>query len=144
MESNFDSTTAKILIILTCICAGVFSVAIALATQYIKVRGVPKKIIIYSLILQCVLSMGVFIFVILFFNSNFLPEFISNDIWSMLTTAYFAASIPEIIITTALVIFSKEVNKWLKERYGNDEMLPVRGFESVRKTQQNSGGIDEK
>ena len=88
--------------------------------------------------------MGVFIFVILFFNSNFLPEFISNDIWSMLTTAYFAASIPEIIITTALVIFSKEVNKWLKERYGNDEMLPVRGFESVRKTQQNSGGIDEK
>lgn len=132
MESNFESLGAKVIILLVCVCAGIFSIAIALATQYINIKHLPIKLIYYAFILQFILSTGVFIFVVLFFNSNYLPQFVSNDLWTMLTTAYFAASVPEIIITTALIIFSKEINKLLKERYGDEQILPMRNFEDIK------------
>ncbi|WP_115722454.1 hypothetical protein [Helicobacter cinaedi] len=38
--------------------------------------------------------------------------------------AYFCASIPHIVITTAILIYNKEINKWLESRYGSGESLP--------------------
>ena len=103
--------------IVIAICASIFGLAIALTTQYIKLQKLPKFLIFVSLICHIILSWGVFLFVMIFFNSGFLPSMIPNDEWSALTIAYFCSSIPHITTTTLLLIYAKEVNNWLNKRY---------------------------
>lgn len=110
--------------ILIALCAGVFGVAVAISIQHIKIIGVPKWLVVFAIVVQLLLSWGVFIFVIIFFKSGLLPEVVPNDEYSALSVAYFSASIPHIVITTAILIYNKEINKWLKSRYGSGEILP--------------------
>lgn len=109
---------------LIALCAGVFGVAVAISIQHIKIIGVPKWLIAFAIVVQLLLSWGVFIFVIIFFKSGLLPEVVPNDDYSALSVAYFCASIPHIVITTAILIYNKEINKWLESRYGSGEALP--------------------
>lgn len=109
---------------LIALCAGVFGVAVAISIQHIKIIGVPKWLVVFAIVVQLLLSWGVFIFVIIFFKSGLLPEVVPNDEYSALSVAYFSASIPHIVITTAILIYNKEINKWLESRYGSGEVLP--------------------
>lgn len=109
---------------LIALCAGVFGVVVAISIQHIKIIGVPKWLIVFAIVVQLLLSWGVFIFIIIFFKSGLLPEVVPNDDYSALSVAYFCASIPHIVITTAILIYNKEINKWLKSRYGSGEVLP--------------------
>lgn len=109
---------------LIALCAGVFGVAVAISIQHIKIICVPKWLIVFAIVVQLLLSWGVFIFVIIFFKSGLLPEVVPNDDYSALSVAYFCASIPHIVITTAILIYNKEINKWLESRYGSGESLP--------------------
>ncbi len=109
---------------LIALCAGVFGVAVAISIQHIKIIGVPKWLIVFAVVVQLLLSWGVFIFIIIFFKSGLLPEVVPNDDYSALSVAYFCASIPHIVITTAILIYNKEINKWLESRYGSGEALP--------------------
>lgn len=109
---------------LIALCAGVFGVAVAISIQHIKIIGVPKWLIVFAIVVQLLLSWGVFIFIIIFFKSGLLPEVVPNDDYSALSVAYFCASIPHIVITTAILIYNKEINKWLESRYGSGETLP--------------------
>ena len=109
---------------LIALCAGVFGVAVAISIQHIKIIGVPKWLIVLAIVVQLLLSWGVFIFIIVFFKSGLLPEVVPNDDYSALSVAYFCASIPHIVITTAILIYNKEINKWLESRYGSGEALP--------------------
>lgn len=111
----------KILIALS---AGVFGIAIAITAQHIKLIGVPKKIIILGIVVQMILSLGVFLGTMIVFRSALLPEMIPNDDWSALTIAYILSSIPHIAVATGITIYNKEINKWLKDRYGDDTQLP--------------------
>lgn len=104
--------------ILIALASGAFSLAVAISVQHIRIYKVPKWIIILAIIVQLVLSWGVFIFVMLFFKSGLLPDEIPNDDWSALVCAYGASTIPHIVITTLIFIYNKEVNKWLESRYG--------------------------
>lgn len=104
--------------------AGVFGVAVAMSIQHIKIIGVPKWFVVFAIVVQLLLSWGVFIFVIIFFKSGLLPEVVPNDEYSALSVAYLSASIPHIVITTAIFIYNKEINKWLESRYGSGEVLP--------------------
>lgn len=110
--------------LLIALCAGVFGVAVAISIQHIKIIGVPKWLVVFAIMVQLILSWGVFIFVMIFFKSGLLPEGVPNDEYSALSVAYFSASIPHIIITTAILIYNKEINKWLESRYGSGEVLP--------------------
>lgn len=110
--------------VLIALCAGVFGVAVALAIQHIKIINMPKWLIALAVLVQLLLSWGLFIFICIFFKSGLLPESIPNDEYSALSVAYFCASIPHIVITTAIVIYNKEVNKWLESRYGAGEGMP--------------------
>ncbi|TLD91200.1 hypothetical protein LS74_009755 [Helicobacter magdeburgensis] len=109
---------------LIALCAGVFGVAVAISIQHIKIIGVPKWLIVFAIVVQLLLSWGVFIFIIIFFKSGLLPKVVPNDDYSALSVAYFCASIPHIVITTAILIYNKEINKWLESRYGSGETLP--------------------
>lgn len=110
--------------VITALCAGIFGVAVAISIQHIKLSRVPKLLVFTAIIVQLLLSWGVFIFVMIFFQSGLLPQVIPNDDFSALSVAYFAASIPHIVITTAILIYNKEVNRWLESRYGQGEQLP--------------------
>lgn len=110
--------------VITALCAGIFGVAVAISIQHIKFSRVPKLLVFTAIIVQLLLSWGVFIFVMIFFQSGLLPQAIPNDDFSALSVAYFTASIPHIVITTAILIYNKEVNKWLESRYGQGEQLP--------------------
>lgn len=120
------------------LCAGIFGVAVALAIQHIKIINMPKWLIALAVLVQLFLSWGLFIFICIFFKSGLLPESIPNDEYSALSVAYFCASIPHIITTTAIVIYNKEVNKWLESRYGTGEGLP-----SMRSALSDKGAIDK-
>ena len=109
---------------LIALCAGIFGVAVAISIQHIKIIGVPKWLIALAIVVQLLLSWGVFIFMMIFFKSGLLPEAVPNDEYSALSVAYFCASIPHIVITTAILIYNKEINKWLQSRYGSGEVLP--------------------
>lgn len=106
--------------ILLALAGGVFGIAIAVTVQHIKLVGVPKVLACIAIVVQLLLSWGVFIFVIVLFKSALLPERIPNDDWSALTVAYFLSAIPHIVVATAILIYDKEINKWLKARYGDD------------------------
>lgn len=106
------------------LCSGVFGIAIALSVQHIRIIGLPRCIIFIAICVQLTLSWGVFIFVMIFFKSSLVPDTLPNDDWTALTIAYFASSIPHLMITTALIIYSKEINKFLEKRYGEDIHLP--------------------
>lgn len=110
--------------VITALCAGIFGVAVAISIQHIKLSRVPKLLVFTAIIVQLLLSWGVFIFVMIFFQSGLLPQAIPNDDFSALSVAYFTASIPHIVITTAILIYNKEVNRWLESRYGQGEQLP--------------------
>lgn len=110
--------------VITALCAGIFGVAVAISIQHIKLSRVPKLLVFTAIIIQLLLSWGVFIFVMIFFQSGLLPQAIPNDDFSALSVAYFTASIPHIVITTAILIYNKEVNRWLERRYGLGEQLP--------------------
>lgn len=97
---------------------GVFGLAIAIAVQHIKIIGIPRTLIFLAMVVQLILSLGVFLGVCLVFKSSFLPEVIPNDDWSTLTAAYLLSSIPHITIATLITIYNKEINRKLKERYG--------------------------
>lgn len=124
--------------VLIALCAGIFGVAVALAIQHIKIINMPKWLIALAVMVQLLLSWGLFLFICIFFKSGLLPESIPNDEYSALSVAYFCASIPHIIITTAIVIYNKEVNKWLESRYGIGEGLP-----SMRSALSDKGAIDK-
>ena len=111
----------KLLIALS---AGVFGVAVAISIQHIKIVGVPRWLVGLAILVQLILSWGVFIFIIIFFKSGLLPDMVPNDDYSALTVAYFCSSIPHIVITTAIIIYNKEINKWLESRYGQEGRLP--------------------
>ena len=100
------------------IASGVFSLAVAISVQHIRIYKMPKWLIFFAMGVQLILSWGVFIFVMLFFKSGLLPESMPNDDWTALVCAYGASTIPHIVITTLIFIYNKEVNKWLESRYG--------------------------
>lgn len=104
--------------------AGVFGIAIAITAQHIKLVGVPKKLIIVAMIVQMLLSLGVFLGIMLVFRSALLPEVIPNDDFSALAAAYILSSIPHIVVATGITIYNKEINKWLEERYGSGTNIP--------------------
>lgn len=110
--------------VITALCAGIFGVAVAISIQHIKLLRVPKLLVFTAIIVQLLLSWGVFIFVMIFFQSGLLPQAIPNDDFSALSVSYFTASIPHIVITTAILIYNKEVNRWIEKRYGQGEQLP--------------------
>ena len=110
--------------VLIALCAGVFGIAIAITAQHIKLIGVPRALILLALVIQMILSLGVFLGVMIGFKSGFLPEVVPNDDWSALTAAYLLSSIPHIAVATLITIYNKEINKWLKQRYGDDAELP--------------------
>lgn len=110
--------------VLIALCAGVFGVAIAITAQHIKLIGMPRALVIMAVCVQIVLSLGVFLGVMIAFRSGFLPEVVPNDDWSALTAAYLLSSIPHIAVATLITIYNKEINKWLKDRYGDDTQLP--------------------
>ena len=120
MEDKVD-IFYKVLIALS---AGIFGIAIAITAQHIKLIGVPKKIILLGIVIQMILSLGVFLGTMIVFRSALLPEMLPNDDWSALTIAYILSSIPHIAVATGITIYNKEINKWLKERYGDDTQLP--------------------
>ncbi|NDJ26343.1 hypothetical protein GW575_00025 [Campylobacter sp. MIT 19-121] len=115
--NNEVSFLSKVLIAL---CAGVFGVAIAICLQHIKIFSVSKWLILLSVAVQFVLSLGLFLGTMLVFASALLPQSVPNDDYSALSVAYFISTIPHIIITTLLIIYDKEINAFLKKRY-NDE-----------------------
>ena len=110
--------------VLIALCAGVFGVAIAITAQHIKLIGLPRALILLAVSVQVILSLGVFLGVMIGFRSGFLPEVVPNDDWSALTAAYLLSSIPHIAVATLITIYNKEINKWLKDRYGDDTSLP--------------------
>lgn len=109
---------------LIALCAGIFGVAIAITAQHIRLVGVPRFLIILAIFVQMILSLGLFLGVMIAFKSGFLPEAVPNDDWSALTVAYLLSSIPHIAVATGITIYNKEINKWLKDRYGSDTTLP--------------------
>lgn len=110
--------------VLIATCAGIFGIAIALSVQHIRLLGMPKWLIITASFVQLILSWGVFIFVLLLFKSSLLPQGFPTDDWTALTIAYFCSAVPHIVITTALIIYAKEINKFLEKRYGDGTTLP--------------------
>lgn len=108
--------------LLIALCGGIFSVAIAISVQKIKLIGLPRMLVVLAIIVQLALSFGVFIFVMMFFKSGFLPESMPNDDWSALSAAYFLSAIPHIVVATAILIYNKEINKWLEQRYGKENV----------------------
>lgn len=110
--------------VLIALCAGIFGVAIAITAQHIKLIGMPRALILLAVSVQVILSLGVFLGVMIGFRSGFLPEVVPNDDWSALTAAYLLSSIPHIAVATLITIYNKEINKWLKDRYGDDTTLP--------------------
>lgn len=119
-----DSKVDLIYQFLIALGAGIFGIAIAITAQHIKLVGVPKKLIIMAMIVQMLLSLGVFLGIMLVFRSALLPEMIPNDDFSALAAAYILSSIPHIVVATGITIYNKEINKWLEERYGDGSKLP--------------------
>lgn len=99
---------------------GLFGLAIAVSLQHIRILYIPKLILILSIIIQFILSLGVFLGVMLFFSSDLLPQIIPNDDYTALTIAYLASSIPQIIVSTALIFLDKQIEKIFKDKYGED------------------------
>lgn len=108
--------------ILLAFAGGIFSIAISIAVQQIRLRGIPKALIVTAIIVQLILSWGVFIFMLLFFKSGLLPEAVPNDDWTALLCAYGFSAIPNLLVATAILIYNKEVDKWLRSRYGDAEI----------------------
>lgn len=133
--------------ILIALCAGVFGVAIAITAQHIKLIGMPRALILLAVSVQVILSLGVFLGVMIGFRSGFLPEVVPNDDWSALTVAYLLSSIPHIAVATLITIYNKEINKWLKDRYGDDTTLPsmerVQLHDDVKKAYDESTKIED-
>lgn len=106
--------------ILIAIFGGLFGLAIAVSLQHIRILYIPRIVLILSIIIQFTLSLGVFLGVMLFFNSELLPQTIPNDDFSALTIAYVMSSIPQIIVATSLLLLDKQIEKVFKSRYGED------------------------
>lgn len=133
--------------VLIALCAGIFGVAIAITAQHIKLIGMPRALILLAVSVQVILSLGVFLGVMIGFRSGFLPEVVPNDDWSALTAAYLLSSIPHIAVATLITIYNKEINKWLKDRYGDDTTLPsmerVQLHDDVKKAYDESTKIED-
>lgn len=133
--------------VLIALCAGIFGVAIAITAQHIKLIGMPRALILLAVSVQVILSLGVFLGVMIGFRSGFLPEVVPNDDWSALTAAYLLSSIPHIAVATLITIYNKEINKWLKERYGDDTSLPsmerIQLRDDVKKAYDESTKIED-
>lgn len=133
--------------VLIALCAGIFGVAIAITAQHIKLIGMPRALILLAVSVQVILSLGVFLGVMIGFRSGFLPEVVPNDDWSALTAAYLLSSIPHIAVATLITIYNKEINKWLKERYGDDTALPsmerVQLHDDVKKAYDESVKVED-
>lgn len=117
MEEQHVALYWKILI---AIFGGLFGLAIAISLQHIRILYIPRLILILSLAIQFTLSLGVFLGIMLFFSSELLPQIIPNDDYTALTIAYLASSIPQIIVSTALIFLDKKIEKILKDKYGED------------------------
>lgn len=115
--------------ILLAFAGGIFSIAISIAVQQIRLRGIPKALIVTAIIVQLILSWGVFIFMLLFFKSGLLPEAIPNDDWTALLCAYGFSAIPNLLVATAILVYNKEVDKWLRSRYGDTEIPSMNNLE---------------
>lgn len=115
--------------ILLAFAGGIFSIAISIAVQQIRLRGIPKALIVTAIIVQLILSWGVFIFMLLFFKSGLLPEAMPNDDWTALLCAYGFSAIPNLLVATAILIYNKEVDKWLRSRYGDAEIPSMNKLE---------------
>lgn len=106
--------------VLIAIFGSLFGLAIAISLQHIRILYIPKLILVISIVIQFILSLGVFLGVMLFFSSDLLPQIIPNDDYTALTIAYLAGSIPQIIVSTALIFLDKQIEKILKDKYGED------------------------
>lgn len=111
--------------VLVALMSGIFSLAIAVSIQHIKVHKMPRYIIIGAAVLQLILSFGVFVSVMLFFKSALVPDSMPNDEWTALTIAFLFSSFPHIITTTLIFIYDKELTNWVKSRYGEDVEIPT-------------------
>lgn len=126
--TNEFSTLEKALLALA---SAVFGVAVAVAVQHIKIFNIPKKVILLSLVVQVILSLGVFLGTLLFFKSQLLPLFIPNDEYTAIFCAYVLSVVPQIVITTLLLIYNKQINKWVVDKYGDDALEPPKSFGSL-------------
>lgn len=125
--------------VLIAISGGLFGLAIAISLQHIRILYIPKFILVLSIVIQFTLSLGVFLGVMLFFSSDLLPQIIPNDDYTALTIAYLASSIPQIIVSTALILLDKQIEKILKDKYGEDPR--EKRYKTLSKMKQN--GLDK-
>lgn len=124
-----DQNVEMVWKILLALAGGIFSIAISIAVQQIRLRGIPKALIIAAIVVQLILSWGVFIFMLLFFKSGLLPEAVPNDDWTALLCAYGFSAIPNLLVATAILVYNKEVDRWLRSRYGDAEIPSMQKFE---------------
>lgn len=114
MNENEVSIIWKILIALS---AGIFGVALAISLKQISLRQ-KKGLLIIAIVIHFTLSLGLFLVVMIFFKSGLLPDSLPNDDYSALVVAYLISATPQVSAMLLLVIYNKEVNRFLEKRYG--------------------------
>lgn len=99
------------------VCSGLFSLAISFSIGYIKMsQRVPRKIFIMSIVVQLLLSTGIFIGVMLWYFSDLASDvyFDKSNIFTGAFLAYILSAVPEIFFSI-FVLLGRYVNIKLKE-----------------------------
>lgn len=110
------------------ICSGLFSLAISFSIGYIKMsQRVPRKIFIMSILIQILLSSGIFIGVMLWYFSDLASDayFDKSNIFTGAFLAYVLSAVPEIFFSL-FVLLGKYASLKLKDAMGiedNSEMI---------------------
>lgn len=110
------------------ICSGLFSLAISFSIGYIKMsQRVPRKIFIMSILIQILLSSGIFIGVMLWYFSDLASDayFDKSNIFTGAFLAYVLSAVPEIFFSL-FVLLGKYASIKLKDAMGiedNAEMV---------------------
>lgn len=110
------------------ICSGLFSLAISFSIGYIKMsQRVPRKIFIMSIVIQILLSSGIFIGVMLWYFSDLASDayFDKSNIFTGAFLAYVLSAVPEIFFSL-FVLLGKYASLKLKDAMGiedNTEMV---------------------
>lgn len=110
------------------ICSGLFSLAISFSIGYIKMsQRVPRKIFVMSILIQILLSSGIFIGVMLWYFSDLASDayFDKSNIFTGAFLAYVLSAVPEIFFSL-FVLLGKYASVKLKDAMGiedNTEMV---------------------
>lgn len=110
------STKEYVILLALAFISGGFGLAIAFSVGYLSFRPVPKKIFWLAILIQIVLSFGLFIGTTLWFYSQLTPESLPKDFITGATLAYFASAIPELTFGI-LVLLLKIARKFVISSY---------------------------